>query len=156
MEMLTIKYLHILSATILFGTGIGSAFYKFMADRQGNIAAITHTNKTVVLADWLFTTPTVIAQPLTGVGLMYMQNYALSTSWLMVSILLYLFAGACWLYVVYLQISMRNLAQNALDQGSELPVKYHQQAKTWFWLGVPAFSSIIFVYFLMVVKPTLW
>ena len=62
-------FLHIASLILLLGVGGGSAFYKFMSDKSGNLEVIVHTNKMVVLADWLFTTPSAILQPITGVML---------------------------------------------------------------------------------------
>lgn len=155
MELLIVKWLHILSATLLFGTGIGSAFYKYMADQQGNLQTIANTNKTVVTADWIFIMPTVILQPVTGIALMCLRGYSITEPWLILSIALFILAGLCWLYVVYLQISMRDLAMEAMNQGTTLCDKYHAQARTWFCLGIPAFTSIIVIYCLMVFKPVI-
>ena len=69
MTFLTLKVIHILSAIILFGLGCGTVFFKMMADRSNNHAAIAVTSEHVVLADWWFTTPTVIIQPITGIML---------------------------------------------------------------------------------------
>lgn len=155
MEFLIVKWVHILSATVLFGTGLGSAFYKYMADRHGDLQTIANTNKTVVIADWVFTTPTVILQPITGIILMSLQGYSMTEPWLMLSIALFILAGLCWLYVVYLQISMRNLSLDAIKRSAILSEKYFSQAKRWFWLGVSAFTCIIVVYYLMVFKPVI-
>ena len=155
MEYLVIKYLHIISATLLFGTGLGSAFYKWRTDRSGDLAAIAVTNKNVVLADWLFTTPTVILQPLTGLWLIKHQGYSLAESWLSLSIMLFVIAGLGWLIVVYLQLKMRDISTVSLTTHTELPDIYHRLAKIWFWLGIPAFVCILLVYVLMVSKTTL-
>lgn len=147
------KWLHILSSTLLFGTGLGSAFYKWCADRSGNLQAIVHTNKIVVIADWAFTTPTVIIQPLTGVWLTYILGVPLNEPWLLVTFVLYIIAGGCWLPVVWLQIRMRDLARSSINNHTELTRLYWRYARMWFWLGVPAFTSMIIIYFLMVFKP---
>jgi uncharacterized membrane protein len=152
MTFLTLKTIHILSAFLLFGTGLGSAFYKFVADRGGNISHIAYTNKNVVLADWLFTTPTVIIQPVTGIWMANQLNLPLTTPWIMTSLILYVIAGVCWLPVVVLQIRMRTLSQQALNDGTALPAQYHRYTKMWFWLGVPAFVAIILVIVLMVLR----
>lgn len=152
MTFLTLKSLHILSAILLFGTGLGSAFYKYMADRSGNLGTIAVTNRHVVLADWLFTTPTVLLQPLTGVLMAKMLGISLLTPWLLISILLYLLAGACWLPVVFLQIRMRNISQIALKNNTALPESYYRYARYWFWLGAPAFLAMIAIVFLMVFR----
>ena len=114
MTYLILKYLHILSAILLFGTGLGSAFYKWMADRSGNIQHIAITNKNVVLADWLFTTPSVIFQPLSGIWMAHIIGLPLTTPWIMISLILFFIAGACWLPVVYLQIKMHKIAETSV------------------------------------------
>ncbi|MES9905059.1 MAG: DUF2269 domain-containing protein, partial [Sedimenticola sp.] len=113
-ELFIVKWIHILSATLLFGTGLGSAFYKWSADRSNHLAAIAHTNKVVVIADWAFTTPTVIIQPITGLWLLNLLGIPLNQGWVTITILLYVIAGGCWLPVVWLQIKMRNLSQQAV------------------------------------------
>ena len=152
MLYLSLKYLHILSMVLLFGTGLGSAFYKWMADRSGNLAHITVVNRHVVLADWIFTTPPVIFQPLSGLWMVYLLGLPLATPWIALSLGLYVFAGLCWLPVVWLQIRMRNLADAALMAQTPLPAEYWRYARVWFWLGVPAFVAMVGVVFLMVFK----
>ena len=152
MTFLTLKYLHILSMVLLFGTGLGSAFYKWMADRSGNLAHISTTNQHVVFADWLFTTPTVIFQPISGLWMAYLLSLPLTTPWLATSLALYVLAGICWVPVVWLQIRMRELSDIALTNKETLPEQYWRYARIWFWLGIPAFVSMVLVVFLMVFK----
>ncbi len=153
MEYLTIKTLHILSAILLFGTGLGSAYYKFITDRSNSLPAIAVTNRHVVLADWLFTTPTVIVQPITGLWMAHLAGWPLDTLWIWLSIALYLLAGFCWLPVVWLQIRMRDEAEAAHTANRSLDAHYWRDARRWFWLGVPAFTAMVAVVFLMVRKP---
>lgn len=152
---LFIKYLHILSATILFGTGIGIAFFKWTADRSADVRVIRIVCERVVLADWLFTTPAVVLQAVTGFGLAHLAGYPLRTGWILHAFCLYLFAGACWLPVVWLQIRMRAMARLADEASQPMPALYGAYARVWFWLGVPAFTALIAVYWLMVFKPAL-
>jgi len=147
-----LKTLHILSMVLLFGTGLGSAFYKWMADRSGNVAHIAVTNRHVVLADWLFTTPTVIFQPISGLWMVSLLGLPLATPWIAVSLFLFVLAGACWLPVVWLQIRMQKLAAIAVAEASPLPELYWRMVRWWFWLGVPAFFSMVLVVTLMVFK----
>ena len=151
---LLVKSLHILSAIVLFGTGLGSAFYKYMADRQADPVPLAMTNRHVILADWWFTTPTIIIQPLTGFWLMHRLGLDLDTAWIRASLLLYVIAGVCWVPVVYLQIRMHGLARHAAETQTPLPADYRRQARIWFWLGVPAFASMLGIVLLMVFKPT--
>jgi uncharacterized membrane protein len=152
MTYFILKYFHIISAILLFGTGLGSAFYKWMADRSGNINHIAITNKNVVLADWLFTTPTVIFQPLSGIWMASLVALPLTTPWIMYSLILYVIAGACWLPVVYLQIKMQKMSNHALKHNTELPKQYWKYAKLWFVLGIPAFIAMVLVVLLMTLK----
>ncbi len=155
MDYPTLKSLHILSSILLFGTGLGSAFYKYFTDRSGNLAAIAVTNRLVVLADWIFTTPTVIIQPLTGFLLLHTLGFHCSTTWIVATLLLYAIAGGCWLPVVWLQIRMREISNQAMQNNTPLPPLYHRYRRTWFWLGVPAFTAMVTIVILMVFKPTL-
>jgi uncharacterized membrane protein len=147
-----VKTLHILSMVLLFGTGLGSAFYKWMADRSGNVTHIAATNRHVVLADWIFTTPTVIFQPLSGLWMVHMLGLPLATPWIATSLFLYVLAGICWLPVVWLQIRMKKIAAGAASRNTALPEMYWRMARWWFWLGVPAFTSMVLVVALMVFK----
>lgn len=154
MSYLLLKYLHIVSSTILFGTGLGTAFHGWMANRRGSLAAVATVNRNVVAADWIFTTPAVIAQPVTGLLLARLAGYSLADRWLALSLLLYLVAGACWLPVVRLQIRMRRMADEALAGGHPLPPLYMRYARLWFLLGWPAFGAVLAIFFLMTVKPS--
>lgn len=152
---LVIKWLHILSSVVLVGTGFGSAYYMFFATRSGNVACQAIVSRLVVRADWWFTSPTAVIQPLTGMVLAYLGGLPLSTPWLALSIVLYIFAGVCWLPVVWLQLRMTAAAQDAYDKGQALPALYWRYARWWEWLGYPAFIAMVAVFFLMVVKPML-
>ena len=152
----TLKWIHILSATFLFGTGVGSAFYKFMADRSGNPHNIAYTNRHVVLADWLFTTPAVVIQPVSGFMLVFMLGYSVMDFWLLSSIILYVFVVVCWLPVVVMQMRMSRLSRAAVKQGEPLTGEYHRLRQLWVSLGILAFIGMMAIYYLMVFKPVIW
>jgi uncharacterized membrane protein len=156
MMYLTLKLIHILSAIVLFGLGSGTVFFKVMADKSGDHAAIAVTSRHVVLADCWFTTPTVIIQPITGFLLAGQLSASLGNSWLWWTIWLYVLTGLCWLPVLVLQIRMRDLAADSLALGLPLPSLYHHYAKVWLWLGVPAFFGMIGITTLMVFHNSLW
>jgi uncharacterized membrane protein len=153
MDYVTLKWLHIMSSTFLFGTGVGSAFYLLFATMSHNVRAIAVVTRCVVLADWLFTTTTVVLQPLTGYFLMRMAGFPVESRWLLWSIALYALAVACWLPVVWLQIRMRAVARAAADNDMPLPMSYWRYFSIWFALGIPAFAAFVSVFYLMVVKP---
>lgn len=152
MSFTVLKTLHILSMVLLFGTGLGSAFYKWMADRSGNVAHIAVTSRHVVLADWIFTTPTVIIQPVSGLWMVHLLELPLTTPWIAASLSLFFAAGTCWLPVVWLQIRMQEIAADAASKGAALPPLYWKMARWWFWLGIPAFTAMVAVVALMVIK----
>ena len=124
MEYLIWKWLHVLSSTVLFGTGIGSAYYMFFSSLSRDPGRIASVVRLVVIADWAFTTPTIILQPATGLYLVHLAGFTLDSRWLLWSIALYFLAGACWLPVVWMQIKMRDLALVAANAGQILPEKY--------------------------------
>jgi len=149
-----LKAIHIVSSTILFGTGLGTAFFKWIVDRSGNVSAIRVVSEKVVLADWLFTSPAIVIQALTGVALARLMGFPMTHGWVAYAIALYCIAGLCWLPVVWLQMRMRDLARNSDSGGPPLPSAYWSYARIWFWLGVPAFLSLVVVFWLMVAKPS--
>lgn len=152
---LLLKTIHILSATVLFGTGLGTAFHMWRADRTGDIHVIAAAARQTVLADWLFTMPAVVVQPVTGFLLLATAGYGLSEGWVALSLLLYVLTGACWLPVVWLQIRMRDMANVASSGNTDLPPLYHRYMRIWFALGWPAFGAVAAIYFLMVFRPAL-
>ena len=147
------KWLHVLSSTLLFGTGLGSAFYFYVTSRSRDAHVIASVARQVVIADWVFTTPAVIVQPLTGLWLAHLAGFPLMTGWVGRSIGLYLLAGAAWLPVVWMQIRMRDMAALAARSGTALPEKYWAYLRAWVALGVVAFSALVVVFYLMVAKP---
>lgn len=153
MSYLAVKWLHILSSTVLFGTGIGSAYYMLLVSLTREPLVTAVVVRRVVWADWLFTTPTVFIQPLSGIYLAHLVGLSLATPWLRWSLALYALAIACWLPVVRLQIVMQRLAQEAADSGTPLPASYFLRLRAWVALGAVAFVAFVAIFALMVFKP---
>ena len=149
---LTVKLIHILSAVVVAGTGTGIAFFMFMAHRSNNIQAIAVTTKHVVLADWLFTFPAVITQFISGMLLVNMLNYSYSSAWFLAVISIFLFIGACWLPVIYIQYKLNHHADQAIQEGT-LSDSFKKMMKLWIALGIPAFASMLCIFWLMIFKP---
>lgn len=147
-----IKTIHILSATVLFGTGLGTAVHMWLAHLRGDVRAIAVTAKNVVLVDWLFTATAGVVQPVTGVLLIALAGYDPFAPWLVVAYGLYILAFVCWAPVVWLQIRVRDIAGEACANGGVLPAVYFRYMRSWFWLGWPAFISLLVVFYLMVAK----
>ncbi|MCK9914488.1 DUF2269 domain-containing protein [Microbacteriaceae bacterium K1510] len=154
MIYLVLKYLHVLGAIVLLGTGVGIAFFMLMAHRSGDAGHIFRTAKTVVIADFIFTATAVAAQPVTGILLTRELGLPLSEGWLLVSLVLYVVAGMFWLPVVWMQMRMRDLAWKALSHGGPLPAEYQRLFRVWFLFGFPGFGAVIAILWLMISKPS--
>ena len=154
-EYLILKYLHVIGATVLLGTGAGIAFFMAMAHRTGDAATIAATARIVVVADFMFTATAVVAQPVTGLLLADAVGYSLGEGWIVASIALYLVTGAFWLPVVWMQAKMRDLAAAAARTGAALPERYHRLYRTWLAFGFPAFAAVLGIFWLMIARPEL-
>lgn len=154
MSYLIAKWLHVLSSTLLFGTGLGSAYYLFFACRTRDPRVIAPVAAMVVWADWLFTTTTIVFQPASGWYMAHVAGLPLTTPWILWSFALYLLAGACWLPVVWLQLRMRDMAREAAAAGRSLPPRFDRYLAIWVTLGIPAFLALVLVFYLMVAKPS--
>jgi uncharacterized membrane protein len=150
-----VKYLHLIGAAVLLGTGAGIAFFQLMAHRGGNVDAIAAVARIVVIADFLFTATAVVLQPITGVVLAGLDGYPLGEGWIVVSIALYLLAGVFWLPVVWMQIRMRDLAAVAARAAQPLPRQYHRLFRIWFAFGFPAFAAVLAIFWLMMTRPAI-
>ena len=150
-----LRLIHVLGATVLFGTGIGIAFFMVVAHRTRNPAIIAHVAGTVVIADTIFTATAVILQPLTGMALAQEVGLKLTEGWLLLSIALYVVAGLFWLPVVAIQIRMRNIAERCAAYGRPLSDDYFQLYRIWFACGAPTFLSLIGIVWLMLTKPSI-
>jgi len=148
-----VKTVHVVSSTLLFGTGIGSAFYMLFASLNRDARVAYFVVRYVVIADWLFTATAVVVQPVSGAWLVQHAGFPWTSRWLVASIALYLVAGACWLPVVWMQLQMREMAREAMTVASPLPPRYWRFFRAWVALGIPAFLSLVAVFYLMVAKP---
>ena len=154
--ILVLKLVHLLGAAVLFGTGLGIAFFMYMAHRTGDPATIATTARMVVIADAVFTLNAVIAQPVSGAALALSIGYSFWDPWIVVSIVLYVLIGMCWLPVVAIQLRLRELAAAAVREGKPLPETYDRLFRIWFMLGWPAFLGVVAIFALMIVKPQWW
>lgn len=148
-----LKYLHLIGAAVLLGTGAGIAFFMLMAHLQGDPKVVAGVARIVVIADFVFTTTAVIAQPITGTLLAWEAGHSLKDGWIVISIALFIFTGAFWLPVVWMQMQMRRLAERAVAAGEPLPPRYHKLFWTWFAFGFPAFAAVAAIFWLMMTRP---
>ena len=155
-DYLVLKFLHLIGTAVLFGTGVGIAFFLSLAHRTNKAATVAAVARIAVIADFLFTATAVVVQPVTGVLLAVEIGFSLREGWIVLSILLYIFVGALWIPVVFMQIRMRDLAAAAAEQGGVLPAEYHRLFRLWFAFGFPAFGAVLAIIWLMIAKPALF
>jgi uncharacterized membrane protein len=148
-----VKYLHLIGAIVILGTGAGIAFFMLMAHRSGDAAFIARTAAIVVIADMLFTLTAVILQPVSGGLLMMLSSTSFVERWLFISLVLYALAGLFWIPVIFMQIEMRDLASAAAALRQPLPPRYFALFRRWFWYGIPGFGSVMIILWLMIAKP---
>ena len=152
-DYFVLKFLHVVGATVLLGTGSGIAFFMLAAHRSGEVAFIARVASVVVVADYLFTASAVVAQPITGYLLALATGLPLTEGWVVASLTLYVIAGVFWLPVVWMQLQMRDLAKAAAASGTPLPERYHRLFRRWFWFGFPGFGSVLLIIWLMIARP---
>lgn len=150
-----LRWIHVIGAAVLLGTGAGIAFFMLMAHRTGNPSLIAHVAGTVVIADAIFTATAVVVQPITGVLLAQTIGWPLGTPWIALSLVLYVATGLCWLPVVWIQWRMRNIARACAATGEPLPPEYQKLFRTWVLLGMPAFTFVLTIIWLMVARPAM-
>jgi uncharacterized membrane protein len=150
------KTAHIVSASILLGTGLGIAFFCWFsyrsALRSGDIAVLRSALRWTVIADACFTAPAVVFQAVSGLVLMDMMGWPLFSPWSVAVWALYVLTGACWLPVVVIQARLSRESERASSLAS-LPVRFHRWFRCWFMLGIPAFTAVLVIFYLMVAKP---
>jgi uncharacterized membrane protein len=149
---LWLKWLHIVSSTVLLGTGAGIAFFFVRAQRTGDVRVLAAVARDVVFADFVFTAVAVVVQPVTGLLMMHMAGYPLSLPWIRTSLVLFAAVGCCWLPVVWLQLRLRDMAVAAAAAGGPLPPVYNRYYRWWVALGWPAFAGVLATVWVMVVK----
>lgn len=147
------KILHIISAAVLFGGGLGVAIYLLYVNQQKNLALIAQASATAVSATWLFTVLAAFVQAITGFVLVGLHGYASSTMWILGSILGFLVTGILWLPIVCLQIRCRDLAVTALQTNTPLSAEYRRCYRTWCCLTLLVWVVLVVVFYLMTNKP---
>lgn len=152
MDYFTLKWLHILSSTVLFGTGIGSAFYLLVATLGRDARTVAAVGGYVVWADALFTATTAVVQPLTGWLLVRNTHMQWSQPWLAHSVGAYVLAIASWLPVVWIQVRLRDEARACAANGAPLSRRYWRFFAAWVALGCVAFVLFLAIFWMMVAK----
>lgn len=155
MDHLWLKAIHVLFATLVLGTGLGIAFFMWTAHRTRDARVIAAVARNVVIADAIFTAPGVVGLFVTGVLMTGNLGLSFWRGWIGLALALFVFVGACWLPVLWLQHRAWRLAAAGCETGATLPPAYFRFMRLWFWFGWPAFAAVIAILGLMVLKPDL-
>jgi uncharacterized membrane protein len=152
---LLLKWAHLVGSALLFGTGLGIAFFAWFGYRrglqEGDIGLIRGVLRLTVIADTVFTATAAVLQPVTGYFLWRMTGGQWPDPWLAWVLGLYVFVGACWLPVVAIQVQLRNAAVRARTVG-QLDARFHRRFLLWFALGWPAFLGVMGLFALMITR----
>jgi uncharacterized membrane protein len=155
MTYLAIKWLHLIGASILLGTGLGIAFFAWFgyrrAMKEGSIGLLRGVLVLTVIADAVFTATAAIVQPLTGYFLWRASGDSWRSPWIAAVLTLYVFVGLCWLPVVVMQVRLRDRALVVADV-NELGDEFHARFRGWFRLGWPAFIGVLLLFALMLLR----
>jgi uncharacterized membrane protein len=149
-----LRWAHVIGGSLLLGTGLGIAFFMYLAHRTRKPALIAHVAETVVLADYLFTATAVVVQPVTGAALALLIGWPITEGWILLSLVLYAIIGFFWLPVVWIQLQLRDLARAAAAANEPLPPRYYRLFRIWFACGWPAFIAVLAIVWLMISKPS--
>lgn len=142
---LWIKLVHVLSATILFGTGLGIAFFMLKSFLSDNHEAMAVTTRNVVLADWIFTAPAVVIQLISGLWLTQHSGIPFGSLWFVAVASIFFLVGACWIPVVWIQVQIREVVARGGSRDD-----YRRLMSLWIGLGAVAFSGVLVLFYLMV------
>ncbi len=156
MLYLILKALHVLSAVIFLGTGLGSAWFKWRADRTGDARVASWAARQIVIADWVFTVPAGLLLPVTGLWMAAIGGMDFGAGWILWGLGGYAVAGVLWLPAAWLQLRMRDLAARASRDGEPLPAEFHRYARAWAALGVPSFGAATVTVWVMIAKHGSW
>ncbi len=151
-----LKTIHVFAAILFLGTGAGSAWYKLRAARSKDTQVIAWCDAEVVFADWVFTVPSGVFVPASGLWLAHLYSIPLSTGWLWQGLVGYCIAGITWLPAAFMQVRMKRLSAKARDEGSALPPAWHRMQRAWALLGIPSFGATVAVVWMMVSKRALF
>ncbi len=147
MDYFLLKLIHILSATLMIGTGLGSAFYLYLTYKKSAVQTVKEVLNFVILADTIFTTPSVIIQLITGIMLSDLLGL-LYTDWFWLVLAVSVIVLVLWLRAAFIQFKLKKL----LEEENKLSPKFHHLMNIWFILGVPSFGGAIYLYYLMVYR----
>src|ERR1700751_3386853 len=146
-----IKFVHAIGASVLFGTGLGIAFFLSKAHRTGHSGVIAVVARFIVIADFVFIAVAALLQPLSGFALAWAIGLSpLNESWIVASLWVYALVGLCWLPMLFLRMRIRDVAREAAIKSEPLPKRYYRLYRICFWLGWPAFAGVLAIFALMI------
>lgn len=133
-----VELVHVLSATVPFGTGLGPALLLWRTARSCSPASLEAVTATVLAVDRPCIAPGGVVQLVTAGWLVEARGYSLTDAWTLASVGLYAPAGVARPWGVLLERRIRSLPRSG--GGRPDPVLGHFRG--WVTLGVVAFAAV--------------
>lgn len=154
--LLLLRAAHVLSAAIIFGTGLGIVFFTWFgyraAVREGAIGALRQTLRLTLIADVGLIAPAAAFQAASGFALMEARSWSLASAWSVAVWDIFAFAGVCWLLALFILVRLARGSREAPSVAA-LPARFHRRFRLWLALGALVYAAVIVIYWLMVAKP---
>jgi uncharacterized membrane protein len=149
-----IKFVHMLSVAVMFGTWLGIAAFMVLAHHSHNTSVVALTSQFVVRIELVVMIAAVVLQPASGVPLAYVIGLdPLGEFWLVASIAGYGFVVLCWLAAVVIEFRVRRVTREAALSNVPLPAAYKTLFRVWAMLAVPILSGMVGLFALMIWQP---
>lgn len=151
MLYLVFKWLHVLSAITALGSNITYGIWLSRAAQTPQ--ALVYTLQTIRIIDNRLANRAYGVLLITGLIMVYIGRWAITTSWLITALVLYVVVGLLGFFAF--APNMRKQISIAETAGADLQ-EYWAASQRAAMLGVLTIIIVVIIVFLMVVKPNLW
>lgn len=151
MLFILLKYVHVISAIVAVGANVTYGIWIVRASRWPE--NLPFTLQGIKFIDDKIANPAYVMLLITGLAMMHFAQIPLSTSWLLVSMALYVLVVLLGL-LGYTR-TLRRQIEVLVAQGAGSPA-YRAIARRGHRFGASIGVLVLAIVFLMVVKPALW
>jgi uncharacterized membrane protein len=151
--LLPLKFVHMVTMAVMFGTWLGIALFMLFAHRSGNTSVVALTSVFVVRAEKWVMAGAVVLQPLIGFPLGLAVRSSLTAYWLELSVAIYAAVVLIWTLNLLIEMRIRRLSKDAAMAKAPLPPSYRRLFWVWSILTVVGLGGMIAIMALMVWQP---
>jgi uncharacterized membrane protein len=149
-----VKVVHVLAVVVLLGNLLMAPFWRKRLAAVGGVQARAAANRSVRVADLMFTLPGWVLVLATGIMLIIYRG--MQGGWLHLSLLLFLGWLVFWhVFVLRTRKAMIARADEAAS-GGETPAELAQYERQWQQWSYLAAGIAVLILILMVAQPRLW